>query len=142
MKSLIFFTHVCTLLHTYSTMIQEYYLCVSYEPKYQNQSSIKNSTGVQRKISQSLQENTWIFLGVLKIFKKIVFTEHFRTTASAPTSATLKPGPEYWTLTQKKMDPKKPRPWKIWTMKNVRSSWTQKKDWKTTLYNLVTLKIC
>ena len=31
----------------------------------------------------------------------------------------VKPGPVPWTSTQKNLDPKKPRPWKIWTLNNL-----------------------
>ena len=65
------------------------------------------------------------------------------------------PGPrKTWTLNMcilKNLEPEKPGPWKTWTMKNMDSeklgtmenvgnSWIQKKDKKTTEYNLLALK--
>ena len=52
-----------------------------------------------------------------------------------------------WTQTLKnlgheKLDPEKPGLRKTWFMKNAGNSWIQKEDYKTTCYNLLTLKFC
>ena len=76
------------------------------------------------------------------LFYEPILYKHIQKYSEVATfktwTRTLDPGLGPW----KPWKTWKPGPWKIWTLKNMGNSWIWKNDWKTTYYNLLTLKIC